>query len=156
IEGDEASKLREDQDETPIRVRLGQSDRATVDDVLRMTMWTPKGPMALGDLAHVERGEGPTVIEREDRERQIVIWAAPFVRPLGEVVTEMEAKFAAIKGPPGSSFHYDGQVRQMRESNSSMGMALGLAVIFIYLVLASQFESFIHPLTIMLTLPLAL
>jgi hydrophobe/amphiphile efflux-1 (HAE1) family protein len=155
IEGDEAGKMRQGKDEVPIRVRLRQNDRATVDDVLRMTVWTQKGPMALGDLATVDRGEGPSLIEREDRERQIVIWAAPQGRSLQELVTDMNAAFAKIKMPPGSSMHWDGQVRQMNESNSSMGVALLLAVIFIYIVLASQFESFIHPFTIMLTLPLA-
>ena len=68
---------------------------------MRMTIWTPKGPIALGDLAKVDRGEGPSVIEREDRERQIVIWAAPLGRPLGEIVTEMDAAFAKIKLPAG-------------------------------------------------------
>jgi hydrophobic/amphiphilic exporter-1 (mainly G- bacteria), HAE1 family len=156
VEGEEAGKMRQGEDEVPIRVRLGKSDRDTVDDLLRMTLWTPKGPVALGDLAKIERGEGPTVIEREDRERQIMIWATPRGRALGELAQEMKKEFAKIKLPPGGSFHFDGQIRQMNETNSSMGMALGLAIVFIYLVLASQFESFIHPLTIMLTLPLAL
>jgi hydrophobe/amphiphile efflux-1 (HAE1) family protein len=156
IEGEEAGKMRQGDDEVPIRVRLAQTDRETVDDVLRMTIWSPKGAIALGDLAKLERGEGPSVIEREDRERQIVIWATPQGRPLGELAKEMEKEFLHITLPPGASFHMDGQIRQMKETNGSMGMALGLAVIFIYLVLASQFESFIHPFTIMLTLPLAL
>jgi HAE1 family hydrophobic/amphiphilic exporter-1 len=121
-----------------------------------MTLQTPRGPMAIGDLATVDRGEGPNVIEREDRERQIVIWGFPLNRPLGEIVPEMESSFAKIKMPPGSSYHFDGQVKQMNDTNASMAMALLLAVIFIYIVLASQFESFIHPLTIMVTLPLAI
>ena len=156
IEGEEASKLRQGKDEVPIRVRLLRGDRATMNDILRMTVWTPKGPLALKDVAEVERGEGPNVIEREDRERQIVIWAFPLNRPLGDIATEMNAEFEKIKLPPGASYHLDGQVKQMNESNASMGMALMLAVVFIYIVLGSQFESFIHPLTIMLTLPLAL
>jgi HAE1 family hydrophobic/amphiphilic exporter-1 len=156
IEGDEGGKLRQGKDEVPIRVRLGQTDRATMEDVLHMTVWSPKGSMALEDLAKVERGEGPNVIEREDRERQIVIWAFPINRALGEIVPEMNAAFEKIKLPPGGSIHLDGQVKQMNETNGSMGLALGLAVLFIYIVLASQFESFIHPFTIMLTLPLAL
>jgi hydrophobe/amphiphile efflux-1 (HAE1) family protein len=156
IEGQEAGKLRQGKDEVPIRVRLGESDRSTVDDVLRLTIQTPKGPVALGDLADVDRGEGPNVIEREDRERQIVIVGFPLGRPLGELSAEMESAFAKIKMPPGSSYHFDGQIRQMRETNASMGLALGLAIVFIYIVLASEFESFIHPFTIMLTLPLAM
>jgi multidrug efflux pump subunit AcrB len=154
VEGDEAGKMRQGKDEVPIKVRLRQGDRSTVDDVLRMTVQTPQGPMALADLATVERGEGPSVIEREDRERQIVVWASTKGRSLGEVVPEMTAAFAKIKMPPGATYHFDGQIRQMNETNGSMGAAMILGIIFIYLILASQFESFIHPLTIMLTLPL--
>ena len=120
-----------------------------------------RGMAMVGELpsscqTHVERGEGPNVIEREDRERHITIWAFPQGRPLGEIAREMETSFAAIKMPPGTSYILDGQIRDMNESNESMGLALLLAVIFIYIVLASQFESFVHPFTIMLTLPLAL
>lgn len=156
IEGDEAGKLRQGKDDVPIRVRLDKGDRANMVDVLQMTIWTPKGPVALADLATVEHGEGPSAIEREDRERQIVIWAAPKGRSLGDLVPEMNAAFAKIPLPPGASFHLDGQVRQMQESNSAMGIAFMLALVFIYIVLASQFESFLHPVTIMATtLPLA-
>jgi multidrug efflux pump subunit AcrB len=156
IEGDEAGKLRQGKDDVPIRVRLAQTDRENMTDVLQMTIWTPKGPVALSDLAKVEHGEGPSAIERQDRERQIVIWAAPKGRSLGDLVPEMNAAFAKIKLPPGGSFHLDGQVKQMQESNSAMLIAFVLALVFIYIVLASQFESFIHPVTIMATtLPLA-
>lgn len=154
VEGDEAGKMRQGKDDVPIKVRLRPENRATVADVLHMTIQTPSGPMALRDLGSIERGEGPSVIEREDRERQIVIWASTQGRSLGELVPEMTAGFAKIKMPPGATYHMDGQIRQMNDTNGSMGMALGLGVIFIYLILASQFESFIHPLTIMLTLPL--
>jgi HAE1 family hydrophobic/amphiphilic exporter-1 len=94
------------------------------------------------------------VIEREARTRQIAVWATPNGRSLGDIVKDLQPKMDALELPPGVSFTYDGQIKQMNESNSSMGLALLLGVVFIYLVLASQFESFIHPLTIMLTLPL--
>ncbi|HVJ90395.1 MAG TPA: efflux RND transporter permease subunit [Labilithrix sp.] len=156
IEGDEAGKLRQGKDDVPIRVRLHKADRASMENVLQMTIWTPNGPVALGDLATVEHGEGPSTIEREDRERQIVIAASPDGRSLGELVPEMDAAFAKIQMPSGASYQLDGMVRQMQESNSAMAMAFGLALVFIYIVLAAQFESFIHPVTIMLTtLPLA-
>lgn len=156
IEGETAGNMRQGKDEVPIRVRLGQGDRASMTDVLQMTMLTPKGPVALGDLASVEIGEGPSVIEREDRERQIVIWASPRGRSLGDLAPEMQAAFDKIPLPPGGSHHMDGQIRQMQESNSAMGVAFLLALVFIYIVLASQFESFLHPVTIMATtLPLA-
>jgi hydrophobic/amphiphilic exporter-1 (mainly G- bacteria), HAE1 family len=156
MEGEEATKLRQGKDEVPVRVRLSRADRNSARELERLTLSTPKGPVKLLDVARLVRGEGPQVVEREDRRRQIMVWATPRGRPLGDIVAEMKPALAALGLPKTVSLSYDGQVRQMEESNESMGLALGLGVIFIYLVLASQFESFIHPLTIMLTLPLAL
>jgi hydrophobe/amphiphile efflux-1 (HAE1) family protein len=156
MEGEEAGKLRQGKDEVPIRVRLRGQDRANPGDLSRISLRSPKGMVSLADIAHLERGEGPQVIEREGRMRQIAVWATPNGRSLGDIVKELKPRIDAIKAPPGVTLSYDGQIKQMNESNASMGIALLLGVVFIYLVLASQFESFIHPLTIMLTLPLAI
>ena len=156
MEGDATTQLRQGKDEVPIRVRLRKVDRASPDELAHLTLATMKGPVKLGDVARFVYGDGPQVVEREDRSRQIQVWAAPRGRPLGEILAEVQPRMAKVKLAPGVTFTWDGQVKMMNESNESMGLALGLGVLFIYLVLASQFESFIHPLTIMLTLPLAL
>ncbi|MGZ6096427.1 MAG: efflux RND transporter permease subunit, partial [Polyangiales bacterium] len=161
MEGTESGKLRvpatatSKSEEVPIMVRLGKHDRATEADLAKITLATPKGPVKLTDVAKFSRGEGPQVIEREDRSRQIQVWAAPYGRPLGDIVKEIQPQITAMKLPPGASIAYDGQIRMMNETDANMGLALLLGVVFIYIVLASQFESFIHPLTIMVTLPLA-
>ncbi len=77
-------------------------------------------------------------------------------RPLGDLVRDLKPRIDDLSLPPGASITYDGQIRMMNETNSNMLVAMLLGVLFIYIVLASQFESFIHPLTIMLTLPLAM
>ncbi|UQA55767.1 efflux RND transporter permease subunit [Polyangium aurulentum] len=156
VEGEEASKLRQGKDEVPIRVRMREEDRASPGDLERLTLWSPRGAVALRDVAKLVWGEGPQVIEREGRQRQIAVWATPRGRSLGEIVTDLQPKLDAIERTKTTSIAYDGQIKQMSESNDSLGVALLLAIIFIYIVLASQFESFIHPFTIMLTLPLAL
>jgi len=157
MEGEEAGKMRQGKDEVPIKVRYRQDDRATEEALLAMTLPTPRGGMVrLGDVASFVRGSGPQVIEREERNRQIQVWAIPRGRALGDIVREMQPRIDALTLPSGGSISYDGQIRLMNETNSNMGLAMLLGVLFIYLVLASQFESFIHPITIMLTLPLAM
>jgi HAE1 family hydrophobic/amphiphilic exporter-1 len=156
MEGEEATKLRQGKDEIPIMVRLAKSALVDEEAIGRLTLPTPRGPVALKDVAEFSRGDGPQVIEREGRTRQVAVWATPAGRSLGEISKEVMPKIAALTLPADVVIAYDGQIKQMTESNASMGTALLLGVIFIYLVLASQFESFIHPLTIMLTLPLAM
>jgi HAE1 family hydrophobic/amphiphilic exporter-1 len=156
MEGDEAGKMRQGKDEVPIRVRLRGEDRRGPADLGRISLRSPKGLVSLADVARLERGEGPQVIEREARMRQIQVWATPHGRSLGDIVKDLKPRIGKLKLPVGAAIEYDGQIKQMTESNESMGLALLLGVVFIYLVLASQFESFIHPLTIMLTLPLAI
>jgi HAE1 family hydrophobic/amphiphilic exporter-1 len=155
IEGDESGNLRQGKDEVPIKVRLDASYRTDPRALANLTLQTKSGAIKLSDVASFQRSSGPQVIERENRNRQITIWAAPIGRALGDVAKEFQPRIAALKLPKGMSVAYDGQLRLMNENNQNMTLALMLGVVFIYIVLASQFESFIHPLTIMVTLPLA-
>jgi HAE1 family hydrophobic/amphiphilic exporter-1 len=156
MEGDESGNLRAGTDEVPIRVRLSEDYRADAESLKNVTLQTSRGPVKLSDVANFKRSEGPQVIERENRQRQITLWATPIGRPLGDVAREFQPAIKAAALGQGISVAYDGQLRLMNETNENMAIALLLGVVFIYIVLASQFESFIHPLTIMLTLPLAL
>jgi HAE1 family hydrophobic/amphiphilic exporter-1 len=155
MDGTEAGKLRDGMDDVNIRVLFERGDTARASDLEQVTILSPKGPTKLADIAKFVRADGPQVIEREARMRQIQVWASPSGRPLGDIVKDIKGPIARIQLPPGGSVYYDGQIRLMNENNSSMGGAMLLGVVFIYIVLASQFESFVHPVTIMVTLPLA-
>jgi hydrophobic/amphiphilic exporter-1 (mainly G- bacteria), HAE1 family len=158
VEGEEAGKLRQpgQKDDVPIKVRLDKTYRGDAAALANVTIATSRGPVKLTDVVNIQRSDGPQVIERENRNRQITIWATPIGRPLGDVAAEFQPQIAKLQLAPGMSIFYDGQLRLMNENNTNMAIALLLGVVFIYIVLASQFESFIHPLTIMVTLPLAL
>jgi hydrophobic/amphiphilic exporter-1 (mainly G- bacteria), HAE1 family len=156
MEGDESGNLRTGGDEIPIRVELAGSYTGDAESLRNLTLQTSRGPVKLADVANFKRTEGPQVIERENRQRQITLWATPIGRPLGDVAKEFQPAIAKAKLGAGISVAYDGQLKMMNETNSNMAIALLLGVVFIYIVLASQFESFVHPFTIMLTLPLAL
>ena len=156
MEGADGGNLRQGEDETPIKVRLAKIDRTRADALANILLPTPKGPVRLGDVANFIRGEGPQVIERENRSKQIQLWAVPLNRPLGDIVADIQPQIAAIKLPAGASVFYDGFIRLMNENNSGMQTALLLGMLFIVMILASQFESFMHPITILLTFPLAM
>ena len=159
LEGEEAGKLRVEESarkEVKIRVQLQHSDRANLERLSSLTIATPKGFVPLSALASIEPASGPQVIERQDRTRQIVVTGVPQGRSLGEILGDLEPQLQRHKFAGDDYVILDGMVKQFKETGESMGLALLLAVIFIYLILAAQFESFLHPLTIMTALPLAL
>jgi len=156
IGGDVAAKLREGVDETDIRVRLSERDRATPERVRQIMIATPKGLVPVTDVAKVELRDGPSVIEHENRQRQLAIYSQLNGAALGDVAAKLKAKIAEKPLAPGYSLIYDGQIKMMTEQNDAFSTAFLLAFVFIYMVLASQFESFKHPFTIMVSLPLAL
>jgi HAE1 family hydrophobic/amphiphilic exporter-1 len=156
MEGDESGNLRTGDDEVPIRVRLSEDYRADEDALRNLTIQTSRGPVKLADVATLHRSEGPQVIERENRQRQITLWATPIGRPLGDVAKEFQPAIVNAGLGPGISVAYDGQLRLMNETNENMATAMLLGLAFIFIVLASQFESIFHAITMILTVPLAM
>lgn len=153
--GEEATRLREGEDDFPVRVRLRAEDRADVESLAAAPIGTRMGLFPLREFTTIEQTEGPATIEREDRQRQVSISANVVGRSLGEVVGEIQEGLDALEVPPGYTVAFGGEAERMRESGMALLAALVLAIIFIYVVLASQFESFLHPITIMVSLPLA-
>jgi HAE1 family hydrophobic/amphiphilic exporter-1 len=110
----------------------------------------------VSDVSTIQNETGPATIERMNRQRQIILMANVNGRSLGEAVADVEKKLANVDKPAGFQFVFGGQTKNMRETFGNLMLALFVAVVFIYFVLASQFESFIHPFTIMAALPLAI
>jgi hydrophobe/amphiphile efflux-1 (HAE1) family protein len=169
VEGDSSAKFRDGDRDYDVRVQLAPEDRGdtrALEDLSviatgRRMGGNPFMPVLpklvrLGEVARVVQSTGPATIERQNRQRQIIINANLAGRSLGDVVADLEPKLAAIEKPAGYTFVFGGQTERMQDTFSNMLIALAVAVLFIYFVLASQFESFIHPFTIMVALPLAL
>jgi HAE1 family hydrophobic/amphiphilic exporter-1 len=156
-QGEIAGRLREGRRESDIRVRLAGEDRESEGAIESMWIATPHGQVALGQLARLRSATSPAVIEHLQRERKISVWAqiAPG-HDLGTGVRQLHEKLDAHPLPPGYRYIWDGMQKEQADSQANMGLALGIAVIFIFIVLASQFESIVHPFTIMLSLPLAI
>jgi len=110
----------------------------------------------LSDVAELKLASGPNNIQRYNRQRNIQVQASLDGIPLGEAVAEVREKAAELNLKPGYGIVFTGSARQLAQATSDFSIAVLLAVVFIYMVLASQFNSFVHPLTIMTSLPLSL
>ena len=157
VEGVVPTKLREGDKEYDIRVRLAPEFRNDFETIGRTPLYSPTGAVVRArDIVRMEPAVGPANIDREARRRQAKIGVELTDRPLGDVTNDVAAVMAAVKMPANFEWGFAGDVELMQESAAAMGLALLLAVAFIYIVLASQFESFLEPFLIMLSLPLAL
>jgi multidrug efflux pump subunit AcrB len=157
MNGAVAGKLRQGSQETEIVVRLQEKDRANPESLASLEVFTPSGPRAIGDVASISIKETPSVIEHFNRERRVMVLGAPSAHAsLGEVANTLKERLDVEPPPEGYSLFFDGQMKILAEQNSAFLLVIVLAFAFVYMVLASQFESFKHPFTIMLSVPLAL
>lgn len=156
MNGAEVGKLREGSRETPIVVRLTEADRSTPEALKALDVFTPKGVRVVNDVATFQMKDVPSVIEHFNRQRRIMVISGVSGAGLGQVATELKTRLAAAPVPEGYSVHYDGMMKTLGEQNEAFALAFGLALVFVYMVLASQFESFKHPFTIIASVPLAL
>jgi hydrophobe/amphiphile efflux-1 (HAE1) family protein len=139
-----------------VRLRAEPSARASVEDIGQLTVPSARlGSVPLTDVVRLEREEGPSQISRMNRQRQIMLTAntAPGVST-GQIVEQFDKVIAESKLPAGYAARPAGQSREIGRTVGNFALAFGLAFIFMYLILAAQFESWIHPITILLSLPL--
>ncbi len=149
-----------DGDSVNVRVRLPEPLRREPSQVGLLRVAAPRGPGGIGlvPLSEVLRyslSATPSEINRQDLTRQVVISANLDGLPLGEAMAKVREASSRMDMAPGYRVVFSGEGEDMLESFGYMGEALLLAVIFVYLILAAQFESFIDPLAIMLSLPLS-
>jgi HAE1 family hydrophobic/amphiphilic exporter-1 len=155
---DEISAFKEGPEQYPVTMRLlpGQRDDPAV--LSRLLVPSAKlGLIRLDSVAHLERGFGPSRIDRYNRQFAVGVYGnvAPG-KALQEAAADTQAVVQEIGLPAGYELRFSGQVKVLEETTANMVMAISLASIFMYMVLAAQFESLIHPFIIMLTLPLSI
>ncbi|MFZ5538792.1 MAG: efflux RND transporter permease subunit [Pseudomonadota bacterium] len=143
--------------------QLPRASRTVIDDIANLNIATGRqladgSPeiVALRAIATVDRTFNPENIRRQDLQRRVALFANVEGRPAGDAGKEVQALAESYELPPGLRFDIGGQIRDQQEVTSAIFGALLLAVIFIYIVLASQFGSFIQPIAIMASLPLAI
>ncbi len=157
VNGAVASRYQDPGREADIVVRLRPEDRARLQDILGLTVPTASGQLVpLADVAGVVNGSGPSVLTRLNQQTEITVGANTVGRSQAQVVRDIRAKLAQMKLPSNVTVQYGGQVQQTQDSLTTLLGSLALSVIFMYIVLASQFGSFTQPIVLMLALPLAI
>jgi len=157
--GKVATRFREGNEEVDIRVRFQEKFRDSLEDIRNIPIMTPFNTMVtLGEVATITRGEGPIRINRENQARVITVTGNIAGRDLGSVVRDIQGRIAGVeRGLPAGYFtEFGGQFEQMQEAFVIIAGAFALATLLVYMIMASQFESFRHPFVIMFTIPLAI
>ena len=157
VKGFEASKFNLKDRRVPIVVRLGEEDRETVEDVRNLVV-NPQGdtPIPLSAIAAVTLGEGPSEVRRVDSRRVGLVRANIATGSLGSAVERIEQEVGnAIEWPADMTFVVAGQNQEWQRSRGSLWLALGLSIFLVYVIMAAQFESLLHPFVILFSIPLA-
>ncbi|MTV40163.1 efflux RND transporter permease subunit [Duganella radicis] len=164
VAGDTTSHfLASDGQNYEVNVQLPKSGRQKVADLADLSLASSKlGPdgrpvmVPLRQVVDFVPAFSPQVLKRQALQRRVAVYASTEGRPGGDVDADVKKAMKEIELPSGVRFDVGGNAQSMEESMNSAMVALGIAVIFIYLVLASQFGSFLQPIAIMMSLPLSL
>ena len=147
-----------DGNQVDVVLRLNEAQRERIGqlDNLPVAFARDGTPVTLASVATIEQVFNPEIIRRQNLQRREAVFAGVKDRSSGDVGDDVQKLIKATQLPPGISFDIGGQMQQQAEAFNGLLAAMALAVIFIYIVLASQFGSFIQPIAIMASLPLAL
>ncbi len=157
VAGQEATTINLGADQYEVHVRAKQEFRNDIEMLKRLVVPSSKlGTVSLDSVVTAKEGTGPAAIDRINRQRQVTVLAN--TKPGGSatnITADLDSAVAKMNIPAGYSAGYVGQSKELGKSLYYFLLAIVLAFIFMYIVLAAQFESFVHPITILLTLPIA-
>lgn len=157
VNGMNCGYLKEDGSEYDILVRLKEENRNSIEDIADLTIPTGMGGrVKLSEVASIGEYWAPPTIERKARQRVVTITVFPYEVSLGELANEIETKvMPEIEFPTGYSYRLAGTFETQQETFGNMGLLALLIIILVYIVMASQFESFTKPGIIMFAIPFA-
>jgi hydrophobic/amphiphilic exporter-1 (mainly G- bacteria), HAE1 family len=156
VRGIDATEFTERDRDIGILVQAREDQRRTLQDLADLRIETPAGSVALSSIATLGFGEGPAEIIRRNGSRVALVQATSAGRDLAGTLARVQEEVRSVQAPPEVAIAVAGQSRELQSSIRSMQMALLLAVFLVYLVMASQFESFRQPMIIMASVPLAM
>ncbi len=156
VAGSRAGEYRVGGESYRILVQLADAERRSLDEVLDLNLRTPGGEaVALRNLVTTSEGFGPVAIDRKDQQRLVTVTANVSGRDLGSVAADVQERLAGIPRPVGYDLRVTGNFEEQERAFRELLVSLGLALVLVYMVLASQYESLRDPLVVMLSVPMA-
>ncbi len=150
------SYYEENGKEYDITLRLDDKYRAGIFDLYKLKVRNANNELVpIDSLVEIERGVNVTSINRYDRSRKVLVTSGIFGNTLDKIIASIDPKLKEIM-PKGYSYTYSGDVENMEDTNKAFGAAVLLAIVLIYLILASLYESFVQPFIIMVAMPLSI
>ena len=157
VNGYTAGYLKEDGDEYDILVRLKEENRNSIEDLEDITIPGASGELIkLSEIASIQEYWAPPKIERKSRQRMLTMSVYPYNTSLGELAMAIQAEVDRIGVPNGIVVDYGGSYEDQQETFGDIGILLALVLMLVYVVLASQFESFSKPFIILMSVPFAI
>ena len=162
VDGIVATQFKEGDEQIDVRVRLKKDERENINDLSLLTVKSTKKIggqdflIPITDIASITQDVGPSKINRYARQKEIRVDANLSGRFLGVVLADIMKESSKLNLDPGYSINIIGQGQMQAESFGNILLSLMLAIVFVYIVLAAQFDSFVHPFSIMLALPMSI
>jgi HAE1 family hydrophobic/amphiphilic exporter-1 len=156
VAGSKAGEFRTEGNSYRIFVQLEDAESRSIDEILDLTLTTDSGEqVALRNLVDTESSRGPTVIDRKDQQRLATVQANITGRDLGSVAADVQAALDRIPRPVGYDLFVSGDFEEQQKAFHELVISLILALVLVYMVLASQYESLRDPVVVMMSVPLA-
>lgn len=157
VNGSVATRYRVGGDEIDIVVQLAEEQRQSLTAIKGLIITSPLGmQVTLGDVADLVESKGPSSIYRENQSRVATVSGDVIGRSLGSVSNDIDRELKGLQLPEGYTVQFGGENKEMMEAFADLSLVLVFAIVLVYMVMAAQFESLLHPLTIMFSMPLAL
>ena len=156
--GNTDGKFRAGEYEYDINIRFADNNRKSIEDVRNLIFTNPQGQqIRLSQFADVTMGSGPSLLQRRDKSPAVKVQSKVVGRPSGDVANEWSAMFWDSKDKPaGVDYIWGGDMENQSEGFGTLGIALLAAIILVYLVMVSLYDSFVYPFVVLFSIPLAL
>ncbi|MFZ5552469.1 MAG: efflux RND transporter permease subunit [Bacteroidota bacterium] len=154
--GNNSAKFRTGEYEYDINIRYGSFNRQNIEDVQNLMFTNNRGEkILLSQFAEVKEGSGPSMLERRDKSTSVTIEAQSVGRPSGDVASEWGNVINELRRPAGVNFLWSGNIEMQQDGFGTLGIALIAAILLVYLILVALYDSFVYPLVVLFSIPLA-